>query len=439
MKFRNFGRVSLALVASLVLGFGTQSCNYNYGAAYIFVTGSQYNQVASYKMFNDTGQLIPAPHDPLSSGGSNPIRAVVATGGRYVYVLNQGKPTYDATGKITWSDSNISIFSVGGDGSLAFQLSYPSQGNGPLRLAFSASGSFLYVLDQYQPGSSPNTTPGSPTQSAAFPCFDAAHGVYRPAGDVTAFQVDSATGRLFLLQNQQQQNAQGTPLTYFPVGCNPVDFHLTNGFLYTAEGSDPATGNSQVVYAYAVSATTGQLTQVPGGAQPITGATNIGVISGSANGSWIYVLDNGTNTIYTFQPGSNGLLTATSIPSIGNNSTTAGMTALATDSNTKYLYVANTQSTGLNQTTSALSIFNITTGSGALVPASQPVYGTGSTPVCVFEDPTHQYVYTANAGSSEITGAHFDPNTGVLTALPKGSTWKTIGTPTWCTYSANLD
>lgn len=439
MKFRNFGRVSLALVASLVLGFGTESCNYNYTAAYIIVTGSQYNQVASYKERNDTGQLMLTPHSPLSSGGANPIRAVVATGGRYVYVLNQGKATYDSAGNISWSGANISIFSVGGDGSLAFQLSYPSQGFGSQRLAFAASGSFLYVLDQYQPGSSANTTPASPTQTAAYPCFDAAHGVYRPAGDITAFQVDSATGRLFLLQNQQQQNAQGTPLSYFPLGCNPVDFHLANSFLYTAEGSDPATGNSQVVYAYAVSATTGQLTQVPGGAQPITGATNISVINGSANGSWIYLLDNGTNTIYTFQPGTNGLLTAASIPSITNNPSTAGMTALATDSNTKYLYVSNTQSTGLNQTTSALSIFNITAGSGALTPASQPVYGTGATPVCVFEDPTHQYVYTANAGSSQMTGAHFDPNTGVLTALPKGSTWNVVGTPTWCTYSANLD
>lgn len=439
MKFRNFGRVALALVASLVLAFGTQSCNYNFTEAYIIVTGSQYNQVASYKENNDTGQLTAAPHDPLASGGNNPIRAVLGTGGRYAYVLNQGSPSVDSAGNISWTGGDIAIFSIGGDGSLAFQLSYPSQGLGSSRLAFSTSGNYLYVLDQYQPGTTPNQTPASPTQSAAYPCFDSTYHVYRPAGDITAYQVDPSTGRLFLLQNQQQQNAQGTPLSYFPVGCNPIDFHVTSAYIYTAEASDPASGNSQVVYAYAASNTTGQLTQVPGGAQPIVGATNIGVIGGSANSSWIYVLDNGTNTIYVFQAGSNGLLTAASIPSVANASTAAGMTALATDSNSKYLYITNTQATGLNQSSSALSIFNITPTSGVLTPASQPTYPTDSTPVCVFEDPSHQYFYAAGAGSSRITGAHFDPNTGVLTSLPKGSSFATIGTPTWCLYSSNLD
>lgn len=439
MKFRNLGRVSLALLASVVLAFGTQSCNYNYTNAYIIVLGSQYNQVASYKENNDTGGLVPAPHDPQSSVGNNPVRAVLLTGGRYVYVLNEGTPTYDAAGNISWKGGGLSVFSIGGDGSLAYQLSYPSQGNGSIRLLLSTSSSYLYVLDQYQPGSSPNSTPASATQSAAYPCYDSTYHVYRPAGDITAYQVDTSTGRLFLLQNQQQQNSQGTPLSYFPIGCGPIDFHLASNYIYTAEASDPASGNRQVVYAYAASGTTGQLTQVPGGAQPISGATNIGVIAGSQDGKWVYILDNGTNQIFAFEPGTNGLLTALSIPSIANVSTASGMTALTTDSNSKYLYVTNTVSTGLNQTSSQLSIFNITANSGVLTPASQPTYGTGSTPMCVFEDPSHQYIYTGNAGSSDITGAHFDPNTGVLTNLSKGSTFKVIGTPTWCLYSSNTN
>ena len=72
MKFRKFGRITLALAASLLIGFGTESCHYDYTEAYIIVTGSQYNQVASYREDNDTGVLHAAPHDPLSSGGSTP-------------------------------------------------------------------------------------------------------------------------------------------------------------------------------------------------------------------------------------------------------------------------------------------------------------------------------------------------------------------------------
>jgi 6-phosphogluconolactonase len=438
MKLRNFGRITLALVASLVLAFGTESCNYNYTEAYVIVTGSQYNQIASYKEKNDTGALVAAT-PPISSGGVNPIRAALLNGGRYVYVLNQGKESVDSAGNITWSDNNISLFSIGGQGGLSPQLSYPSQGLGSERLALNVNGSYLYVLDQYQPGSTPNYTVASPTQSAAYPCYDTTYHVYRPAGDITAYSIDANTGRLFLIQNQQQQNAQGTPLSYFPIGCGAIDFHLGPGYLYTAEASDPASGNTQVVYAYAQSNTSGQLTQVPGGAQPITGAASISVIGGSASGGYIYVLDSGNNVIYTFTPGSNGLLTAISIPSQQNDPSTGGMTALTTDSNTKYLYVANSQSLGLGQPQSEISIFTITPGSGVLTPATPPTFNTGSGPACIFEDPSHQYLYTADAGSSTVVGAAFDPNTGTLTDLPKGSTFPVIGTPTWCLYSSNTD
>ena len=188
-------------------------------------------------------------------------------------VLNEGQPAMDASGNITWTQGNISLFSIGGDGSLAYQLSYPSQGMGSIRLALSTSGTFLYVLDQYQPGTTSNVTPGTPAATPGTPCFDSTNHVYRPAGDITVFSIDASTGRLFVQQNSQQNNALGTPLSYFPVGCGPIDFHLGSNYLYTAEASDPATGNTQVVYAYSAAAT-GQLIQVPGGAQPI-GTSNM--------------------------------------------------------------------------------------------------------------------------------------------------------------------
>ncbi|MFZ0270409.1 MAG: beta-propeller fold lactonase family protein [Acidobacteriaceae bacterium] len=438
MKFSKFGRIALALAASLVIGFGTQSCNYDYTEAYIIVTGSQYNQIASYKEDNETGYLRPSPHDPLSSGGSNPIRALLLNGGRYVYVLNEGAPTYNSDGSITWSGGNISVFSIGGGGSLSYQLSYPSQGLGSIRMALSTSGTYLYVLDQYQPSTTPNTTPGSTATSTATPCYDSAHGVYRPAGDITVFSIDPSTGRLFLVQNQQQQNALGTPLSYFPVGCAPIDFHLVSSYLYTAEASDPASGNTQVIYAYNAG-TTGQLIQVPGGAQPITGATNIGYIGASANGTWIYILDNGTNQIFTFTQGSNGLLSAISGGAYPNFSGAAGMSAVITDSASKYLYVTNTQSPGLYQSGSVITAFDITASTGDLTTLAPGYFGTGATPVCIFEDPSHQYLYTADAGSSTVTGALIDPNTGILTDLRKGSSFTTVGTPTWCLYSSNTD
>jgi 6-phosphogluconolactonase (cycloisomerase 2 family) len=445
MKFRKFGRIALATAASLFIGFGTQSCYY-YTEAYIVVTGSQYNQVGSYREQNQTGVLQAAPHTPQSSGGFNPIRALLLNGGRYVYVLNQGQPTTNSDGSITWKDAAISLFSIGGDGSLSPQLNYFSTGTGSLRMALSTSGSFLYVLDEYQPGSTPNTTPASTTVSSATPCYDSASGVYRPAGDITVFSINSSTGRLFLVQNTQQQNALGTPLTYFPVGCGAIDFHLLSSYLYTAENSDPAnpTTQGQVVYAYNASSN-GQLIQVPGGSQPIVGATNIGNLAASANGTWLYVLDNGTNSIFTYTQGGNGLLSSISGGSAPNAPNTSGMTAAISDSNSKYLYVTNTQSTSLSSPASVISAFDITPNTGVLQPftvnqvSNAPTFGVGSGPVCIFEDPSHQYIYTANSGSNNITGAQLQPNTGTLTNLSKGSTFGTVGTPTWCLYSSNTN
>jgi len=448
MKFRNFGRVALALAASLVLVGGMDSCHYDYTEAYVIVTGSQYNQVASYLEQNETGRLFAAPGGALSSGGYDPIRAVLLTGGRYVYVLNEGKPTMDSAGNITWSNGNISLFSIGGDGGLSFQLSYPTVGNGPLRLALSSSGNFLYVLDQYQPSGTLYTTPASTTQSSTYPCYDSTNKVWRPAGDVSVFSIDSNTGRLFLIQNQQQQSPiTHEDLSYFPLGCGVVDFHQASGYLYTVENSDPTnsastgpapSGGGQVVYPYQTQ-TTGQLLQAPGGSQVIPGTENITVIAGSQSGSWIYVLDSGTNLIYTFTTGGNGLLSAIASAAAANYSGTSGMSALTTDSSSKFLYITNTQSPALGFSSSVITGFQITPSSGILQQLPESPFGTGSDPVCIFEDPSHQYVYTADGASNQITGKAIEPQTGILGVLTKGSSFPTVGTPTWCTYSANTD
>ncbi|MGA7523733.1 MAG: hypothetical protein WBW84_14870 [Acidobacteriaceae bacterium] len=442
MKFRKLGRIALATAASLFIGFGTQSCYY-YTEAYIIVTGSQYNQVASYREQNQTGALTLAPHTPTSSNGVNPIRAVLLPGGRYVYVLNEGQPTMDAAGNITWKNGNISLFSIGGDGSLSFQLSYPSEGLGSIRLALSSTGTYLYVLDQYEPGTTTNVTPATTSATPSTPCLDTANHVYRPAGDITAFSIDPSTGRLFLLQNQQQQNALGTPLSYFPIGCGPIDFHMGSNYLYSAEASDPATGNNQVVYAYSVNATNGQLIQVPGGAQPV-GTSNMAVISATQDNKYIYILDNGTNMIYTYTQGGNGLLSAVADGAVPNITGASGMTSLTSDNSDKYLFIANEASTGLGQPGSVISIFNIVPGSGVpTVFANSAIavnpYPTGAGPQCIFEDPSQQYIYTAGSVSNSVTGAKYDPTSGTLTVLGKGSTFGTVGTPTWCLYSSTTD
>jgi len=456
MKLRNLGRVFLALTVSLVLVGAMDSCAYNYdGIAYVIVTGSKYNQIASYEEDYGTGRLTAVSDRPDSSGGQDPIRAVLLTRGRYVYVLNHGTPTVASDGTITWTGGNISLFSISSDGMLSYRSSYPSEGNGSVRLALSAGGNFLYVLDEFEPSGTADTTPASSTQSTASPCYDAAHKVYRSPGDVTVFSIHATTGGLSLVPNQELHNSSGADLNYFPLGCNPVDMYQGAGYLYTAEVSDPTNssdtsgtgqiiGGGEVVYRYQA-ATSGQLLAVAGGSQIIGGTVGISVIDGSVSGKYIYLLDAATNSIYPFTPGANGVLSAISggsIPNAGGAGANLEMDSLTTDSASHYLYIANAASPAMGLPDSAISAFTIDPTNGRLTPmasGTKGVFPTGSGPVCIFEDASQQFIYTADAASSVITGAAFNPYTGFLTNLAAGSIFQTVETPTWCLDIVNPD
>src|ERR1700759_4586472 len=90
MKFRKFGRISLALAVSLGTGLGVTSCSTDHAVGYFYVTGTQYNQVAGYKIDNNRGELTEVQKSPYGSGGYNPIKEVVANAGKFLYVLNAG-------------------------------------------------------------------------------------------------------------------------------------------------------------------------------------------------------------------------------------------------------------------------------------------------------------------------------------------------------------
>ena len=197
MKFRKFGQLLLALVASAGLTLGVTSCANDFTVGYVYVLGTQHNEISAFKEDNNNGVLRSLSSTIFSSGGANPVRAIIPSGGRFMYVLNAGTASTDANGNIAYSGANISEFSIGGYGQLTFQQSYFSQGSGSLRLSTDTTGAHMYILDQYAPvagadagGSLVNT---SSTASATFPCLGA-DGNYHPVGDITVFNIDSATG-----------------------------------------------------------------------------------------------------------------------------------------------------------------------------------------------------------------------------------------------------
>jgi 6-phosphogluconolactonase len=432
MKFRKFGQITLALAVSLGTGLGVTSCSTNHTVGYFWVTGSQYNQISGFRIDNNIGNLTPTPNSPYGSGGANPIKELVANGGKFLYVLNGGcggsSQVACPTGS-TVTGANVALFTVGGAGSLSFQAAYNSQGSNPISIQTDSAGTHLFVLDTIVPD--PTTCTGYVSSNPATIC-----------GDITAFNIDSNTGRLSLITNQQVKDKNGTNLAYFPVGSSPINFVVipSNSYIYTIEkGSGSAADPFQAVFVYAQS--NGQLTLTQNTPIP-TNAIELTYIYASTK--YVYLIDaeggNSPGQILPFTTGTNGALQSLVGGQVNNSGTVANPGPMIVDHQGKFLYLAD-QGPNLTPTSEASSVsaFFIDQTTGRLTPLATSVpFGSGSSPRCILEDPSNQYLYTANFADSTVTGAVINSTTGTLTTLRKSTSFATTGQPTWCTASGTL-
>jgi len=423
MTLSKLGRAALAFVAAVAMGLGMTSCGGG-TIGFMWVLGTQYNQVAGYKIDDYTGNLTSTVGSPYTSGGTNPVMLVVKSGGRYVYVLNAGSPTITTVAGVSTisnNSSNISIFSVGGDGTLNYQESFPSAGYSPIYLTTDTSGNFLYVLDQVSPDAIAAGCLTTLPQSTAN-CF----------GDITAYALDPDTGRATLLQNQSFKNANGTQLTYFNVGLKPIMMkYATNGCLYTLDA-----GN-QSLFPYSASGGTGQLVLTTNAAIT-TGASQLTSINGNA--SYLYLTDAGANQILPYTYGTNCALNTVTGGSVNNLLLTSNPVYSFIDAKGKFLYVLNQSGTNVNNANSTISAFVIES-TGQLQAIAGSPYGVGAGPMCMVEDPTDQYVYTSNFFDGTVTGKLINQNTGELALLSRGSTFNAFAKAgaTCLVISGNID
>ncbi|HEY3991039.1 MAG TPA: beta-propeller fold lactonase family protein [Acidobacteriaceae bacterium] len=422
MKLKNFGRVAVALAASAVTVLGMTSCALSYTVGYLFITGSTPNsagsgsgQLSSYKIQNNNGQLRVT--STVGSGGTDPIQVVVNSTGSYLYVLNYGTGT-DANPQ----HSQIALFSIGGSGALTFQTSFTPQGFNTRNIAI--SGNYLYALDEFAPsGTGPNGT--------------------QSIGDITGFTIDPNTGRLTPIPNQQSNTGGNT--YYFPVGTNPTWMAVNGAFAYTVEqgpasgatASDPA----QAIFVYNQSSTNGQLTLTQNAPTP-TGATQLTYVYSTS--AYLYLLDAGpagsTGFILPYTVASGGTLAAVAGGARANNAqgaTPVFPSRMIKESSHNFLWVTNEGINLSNGTPgSVLTGYLITTGGTGAGQLTDVNFGgnimtVGSGPRCIVEDPSNQYVYTANFNDSTITGKKIDQVAGGLTTLPVGMP-APPGSPTWC-------
>ncbi|HUN83837.1 MAG TPA: beta-propeller fold lactonase family protein [Terracidiphilus sp.] len=440
MKLTKFGKTLLMSALSLGLVLGVTSCVQSYTVGYLYVTGTQTAEttgngiISGFKIDHNTGNLVPINGLPISSGGVNPGRAVLLNGGRFIYVLNQGTPGNGGTActAATPCQASIAQFSIGGNGVLSPQgVNMTPQGYNSFRIISDSGGTYLYVLDAIAPSTSA--------------CSLALGTGVTSCGDITAYKVDSTTGRLTLVVNSQVTSASGEPLPYFPVPANPIDFILTQGYVLTLSGTQ-ATGDSVFPYTYAQG--TGQLTINQNSSQPlnisqataIVAANNVYVL---ANDPDTYTLNGSTYTvpsqILTFTVGANGALQQLQGGVVPGDSTLTNPVYLIAENKGKWAYVAyqGSNNTTTGNTESGIAGWVIDPTTKQLNPEiSGSPWGTGSGPMCLLEDPSYQFFYTANFNDSTVTGVSLDQNTGVLNPLSQNhhvkDSFALPGPAAWC-------
>jgi 6-phosphogluconolactonase (cycloisomerase 2 family) len=402
---------------------------------------------------------------PVSSGGSNPVRAVLTLGSRFVYVLNRGVNAAgngDCTTADPCQNANITEFAVGGNGILTPQETFYTQGLNPFRLLVDPTGSYVFALDHDSIGADGVNPATSTNQNPN--CALALSSIVTDGtcGDITVFSINQTTGRLSTILNAQvtQANCPGgassCPLPYFPIPASPIDFILAQGFILSLYGT-PATGD--YVYPYTYSNSGGQLLLSQNGPQPLTDPYSSSTSGPSAGlvtqatgiagaGSVYYVMDDEPITInfntssvtsgsqilpYTL--GTNGALQSDTSGIIPDDPGLANPSWLMVESKNKYLYVANQGNnvTGNNNPDSGIAGYFITTTPAYQLSfiAGEP-FGSGSGPQCIVEDPSDQFIYEANYYDSTVTGRVLDPNSGELDQMRVASTYALKGPATWC-------
>ncbi|MGD0829338.1 MAG: hypothetical protein ABR907_00245 [Terracidiphilus sp.] len=466
MKFKKYGKALLMSALSVGVILSITSCAQSFTVGFLYVTGTVTSgsngngYIAGFRIDHNTGKLTPINglNPPVSSGGANPVRALLLGQSRFVYVLNQGISDNPAGSSICTfafpcKNSNITEFEVGANGVLTPQQTFYSQGTNPFRMLGDSSGNYLFVLDHDSPDNY------NPTESVnANGCAQALNGALT-CGDITVFSINSDTGRLSLIENKQVQvttTASGTQnLTYFPVPANALDFAFTGSNVMTLYGT-PTTGDT--VFPYGYNSSTGQLTittsglSVPISSNPIYQAT---ALVSAGNYLWVLSNDpltatvNGTSTISQSQiipnsVASGGSLSPTPSGPIQDDTNQSNPVFLVVESKGTRFYVANQ---GVPKADSTLPLSGVAGWimNTPFLPTEispQLSFGAGAGPVCMVEDPSDQFFYTANSDAQTVTGQVLDQISGVLTPLNQSSKvpsdYALNGPPTWCLVDGRI-
>ena len=399
---------------------------------FLYVPNLGSHDVSAYAINTTTGALtaigaaVPTGNSPLSVS-TDPTE-------RFIYTSNSGfaaaplMPTAPSFSGYTINSTTGELSPVTGSPFFVTGTGTPA-GSTQTALTFDASGKFAYLTARISGSTSVDgvaidaTGSLAPIPSSPFivspAASTAAPGTFNRAGTryyttfgagILIFDVDATTGGLSL----SGSTAAGS-LTPAILTKDPADKYLyaTSIFL----------GN---VAAFAIDATTGALTAVPG-SPPATGGSGVVAVSVHRSGRFAYTLNSNSvpnpptpSTVAAFSiDETTGALAAASgspFPTGGSNASNL-FTTCVLEPRGRFLYVNNTGS-------NSISAFSIDQASGQLSAVTGSPFATDAMPSTPIPDPSGKFVYVASRVASNVSSYAIDQNTGALTlinTLPTGT------------------
>lgn len=397
MKWSQYGRITLAFIASLSLGLSVTACNPSFTLGYVFALGAggSQGQISGYRIDSVSGALTPAVGSPFPSAGQFPIADAIDNRSKWLYVANE-------------VSNSIVQFAVGSGATLQKLNTYSTPGTFPIAVTIDNESRFLFVVDSFAPAfnaqiasglnngtvTAPKLNPLS-YPAAAFPTYGcvAVYPISYTDGSLGTPIADPVSGQnCFPLNNAQPQ--QGSQ----PVGATATGFV---SFLYVADQG------THSVYGYSVNYSNGVLTSLAN--NDYQAGVKPSAVTSDPTGRFVYVTDAYSNQLLGFNVQNDGSLQAMLN---GPFATSLYPDGIVVDPRGLYLYVSN-----FNANTVQAFTIDSGTGNPTLIKGGPSVV-TSTGPTCLsIESAYGRFVYVSDLQDNTVSGFELNPHTGTLVAV----------------------
>jgi 6-phosphogluconolactonase len=209
---------------------------------------------------------------------------------------------------------------------------------------------------------------------------------------VAGFAINATTGALTAVP--------GSPFAAGVDSSGLPAFSPSGTFVYVTNQ-----GPTGSVSGYAIDPNTGSLTPVPG--SPFAAGNDPTWVSFTPNGKFAYVSNSGDNSVTAYSVDATGAFTAVGVPYVDGGQNPGDLTV---DFNGTHLYVPD-------QNTNQISVYAINQTDGTLTIVAGSPFAAGPGPYLVNIEPTGRFAYVASGNGAGLYAYSIDAATGALTQL----------------------